>query len=59
MCARLGRFGGFVLVLGCFFGGVLSFFFFFERTMLQQPTANPKFGIPDIVMRKQTFLHLK
>jgi len=34
-------------------------FFFFERTVLWRPTANPKFGIPDITMRKQTFLHLK
>lgn len=31
----------------------------FERTMLWRPTANPKSGIPGIVMRKQTFLHLK
>lgn len=36
-----------------------SLFFFLERTMLWQPTANPKFGIPDIAMRKQTFPHLK
>lgn len=33
--------------------------FFLKRTLLWRPTANPKFGIPDIVMRKQTLLHLK
>lgn len=35
------------------------FVVFFESTMLWRLTANPKFGIPDMVMRKQTFLHLK
>lgn len=42
-----------------FFVVVFCFCFFFEITMLRQPATNPKFGIPDIVMRKQTFLHLK
>lgn len=31
----------------------------FERATLWWLTSNPKFGIPDIVRRKQTFLHLK
>lgn len=55
---QAGSAHGFIWGQGCV-RACVYFIFLFERTMLWRPTANPKFGIPDMVMRKQTFLHLK